>query len=182
MSTPYWEIVLKFIDVIIGAIASWPVAFFIIVLLFRATIIEFLSNLKSFKWCQYELSLQKQTPPATMDKGDTSNNNIPPTEEEYKKNIFFERVFGMIFGTQIEALRVLNTAGNSGVPLDVLNTFYAKYKMLAPASTYSRDQYFKFLANFELISNENDIYKITDMGKEFLEYINKNLRDFIKAF
>ena len=84
-----------------------------------------------------------------------------------------ERVYRMIFGSQITLLKFLNTSGGSTSKV-TLSQYYDVVKTQFPESynNYSFEQYLQFLLTQGLITTEdNEHYVITMGGKEFLKWI-----------
>lgn len=98
--------------------------------------------------------------------------------EEYVKLLskyWFERIFNLIFGTQIELLEYLSKKGNDGDKYVNLMGFYSKFVMRAGSASYQIGDYFGFLKAMRVIEyvgrgSELSV-KITPFGVNFLSYI-----------
>lgn len=92
--------------------------------------------------------------------------------------IDFERVYNLIFGSQIAFLENLLVRGSVGsFPQEVLAYFITVRKVWQPAfNTWTLDQYLNFLLTRHLVElTYQGNYRITYKGKAFLSYIT-NLR------
>lgn len=83
-----------------------------------------------------------------------------------------ERLYRLIFGSQIAILKCLNTRTDS--PEAPIRAIYGEAKGRYPAfyESYSFEEYIQFLVSWELITVTADHkYKITETGREFLGYM-----------
>ncbi|OCJ17757.1 hypothetical protein A6U87_02140 [Rhizobium sp. AC44/96] len=86
----------------------------------------------------------------------------------------FENVFGLIFGSQITALRRLKEAGS--VSLEEAKNFYEseiRPQFQEAFSQLSYEQWSEFLFNYQLIfSVESNRLTLTDRGRDFLAFVD----------
>lgn len=108
-------------------------------------------------------------------------NNPVQTVMEYKRimlNISFERLFNLIYGTQIFLLEFLASRPNESVSLTELGKFYMQYLSMPGSVAYSQQNYMNFLVNFGVIVEaplpNQQSYRITPHGIQFLSYIKLN--------
>lgn len=84
----------------------------------------------------------------------------------------FERIYRIIFGSQIDLLKRLRPIFPSGeFSKDVILFFVFTQRLFPVFTSWSFDQYLTFLFNVGLISFSSDQYLITEKGKAFLAYI-----------
>jgi hypothetical protein len=83
----------------------------------------------------------------------------------------FERIYNLIFGSQIVALRRLNEAGR--VSVEGSRAFFEPYTRQYPQiyNNYSFEQWANFLKNVGLVVQNGNLFEITDLGRDFLIYI-----------
>ena len=86
---------------------------------------------------------------------------------------YFERLYIMIYGSQIRALQSLNVAGVAGIDVLILRPFYDEVTALWPNvyANYSFQQWLEFLITMGLISRTGDNVRLTLEGQEFLKYL-----------
>jgi hypothetical protein len=85
----------------------------------------------------------------------------------------FERIYRLIFGSQIFALRTLNAHPN-GIEIDSARAFYEqKVKAAHPdeLKDFTFDAWIGFLIHQNLVAVKNNIHLITNNGRDFLQYI-----------
>lgn len=86
--------------------------------------------------------------------------------------IDFEKIYKVIFGSQISLLQHLNTKGFSGDTRVYLESFFQTVKNIWPIlKDWNLDQYLGYLITKSLIDTSQGTYKITDRGKSFLSYV-----------
>ena len=96
-------------------------------------------------------------------------------------NSEFSHIYYLIFGTQIQALQLLNNNEKSN-----LFSFYENFKQLTKNEKDIKIDSFDIWVNIltinNLISKDNNVYSITEKGKEFLKFIK--IRDYyiLKSF
>lgn len=86
----------------------------------------------------------------------------------------FERIYRVIFGTQIELLKRLRANSSLGeAKTDSIFFFVLNQKIYPILSSWNFELYINFLLDNDLVSfqNQNDYYFITDKGRAFLVYI-----------
>jgi hypothetical protein len=84
----------------------------------------------------------------------------------------FERIYRVIFGSQILALRTLNSAIRP-VSIEDAQKFFADFKEKYPEAydNYGFDGWFGFLIKESLITIENNLIVITEGGRDFLMFL-----------
>ncbi|MFH1861833.1 MAG: hypothetical protein ABH878_03380 [bacterium] len=87
--------------------------------------------------------------------------------------MIFEKVYYVIFGSQLSVLMELNSAGEKGIKKEFLFTLFEKAQANYPElyTENTVDRWLGFLESFSLISQEDDNIMITIQGREFLTYI-----------
>lgn len=105
-------------------------------------------------------------------------NNPVQTVIEYKRLLFnynSERLFNLIYGTQIALLVFLASRPDEGANLAQLSQFHEAHQAQAQRTEYQLRDYVHFLASFGVIgisgTPEEQNYRITQNGVEFLSYI-----------
>jgi hypothetical protein len=108
-------------------------------------------------------------------------NNPVQTVVEYKRLIFSyncERLFNSIYGTQISLLEFLAARPTEAISLPEIAPFHSAHQALAGKTEYQLRDYVNFLLVFGVISAEgppeNQRYRISQQGVEFLSYIKAN--------
>jgi len=83
----------------------------------------------------------------------------------------FERVNAVIWGSQIAILDHLNS--RNGDTTETLKTFYDSMARIYPDTfaNYSFENYLNFMVGFNLITQQQNRYFITNLGREFLVYL-----------
>ena len=95
----------------------------------------------------------------------------------------FERLYNVIFGSQLNILEHVNTYNSE--TKESLKRFYDSSKQQYPEfyATYTYDEYFKFLLSMETITlNEKGQCQITWLGRDFLKYIVETGKSLNKSF
>jgi len=82
----------------------------------------------------------------------------------------FERIYNIIFGSQIEALKRLNQNVKVSVS-DAQEFFNEYYKKNPDAYPYGFDGWVRFLKEQVFVKEEDGMFEITDIGREFLGYM-----------
>lgn len=83
----------------------------------------------------------------------------------------FEYVNNMIWGSQIRLLRFLNTL-STGATVNMVRPFYEQANLPGEfAERYPIESYLDFLTSNNLVILEGDHYKITQLGRDFLQYL-----------
>lgn len=129
-------------------------------------------------------------PPELMDEPEASRlaieyvtNNPIPTVIEFKR-VFFsyncERLFNLIFGSQIALLEYLSARPDGAAPLGELVRFHNAHiemvKANNPQYQYQLRDYMNFLISFGTLNpiGKDEICRISKHGREFLSYIKSN--------
>ncbi len=96
----------------------------------------------------------------------------------------FERVYGLIFGSQIGALEDLNSAGHEGLPVERIQAFYndavARYPAMYERLTF--EEWIGFLKLSVLIQDSENGYAITLWGHEFLIHLVRSRKPVFRLF
>ena len=183
------NIVLQYLKVLL----SWPVITLILVIsfikLFKDPISDFIHRLIKGEIGSVKL---QAISPADQKKEAEEFPPIQPENElelyvknnpgeaiktiiEISRNFRFEKIFNIIYGTQINLLAHLNTKGESGDKYINLLSYYNYY--IARSRLYSAkiEDYFGFLHSMQLIEffgeGTNFSVRITPEGAHFLSYI-----------
>ena len=94
--------------------------------------------------------------------------------------ILFERIYYLIFGSQIRLLQHLNSAFSA--PKEEFKFYFDNTVELNPAffKDYDYDQYLNFLIGNNLIDEDkNGIIAVSIIGRDFLKYIvEEGLSDY----
>ena len=90
----------------------------------------------------------------------------------------FERIYNLIFGSQIWLLKKLNELVGQGIPEHIVRSHFEDVKELYKdqLGEWSLDQYLKFLLDRSLILCREGNYHITNLGVEFLTWMARNGR------
>lgn len=174
-------------------IASWPcsvlIFFVFFTIFFRKQISDFLARLINAKVGNLKLVAMKPTEQpkkAIQDKLKIKAiNYIKSHPKETIEEFFtlfdkykFERIFNIIYGSQILLLDHLSLKGDVGDKYTNLYMFYDEFikKTIPPRPEIT--EYFGFLESWKLIEasgeNMNKGYIITTFGINFLSYIKTN--------
>jgi len=100
---------------------------------------------------------------------------------EYKRlllNYNFERLFNIIYGTQILLLEYLSSRSGETVALTQLAQFHLMYLSKPKATSYELQDYVNFLVTYGVIAvagvPNQQTYSLTPHGVQFLAYIKTN--------
>ena len=183
------EIILSYIQVLL----NWPFLgaclIFTFILIFKEQIGDFLSRLVSGKIGGFAVEATKPVKQEKVIKEDKIKNpkdraieymkNYP--EEAFKEYVhtynayFFERIFNIIFGSQINLLEHLDNKKDKKEKWINLITFYNNFMMKTVPPRVTFNQYLGFLESCKFIkitSRENEnIVEIIPYGLNFLLYI-----------
>jgi hypothetical protein len=89
-------------------------------------------------------------------------------------NAEFERIYNLIFGSQIMLLEVLNADSDKKLPLKTVGFIYKNIRKSENSlKDWSMRDYLKFLVGenlAEVVDKKN--IRLTEHGREFLEYVN----------
>lgn len=112
---------------------------------------------------------------------DWVRNNPAQTVIEYKQLLFkysSERLFNVIYGTQIALLEFLAAHPVEPITLAQLAQFHREHQSKAARTDYQLQDYVNFLASYTAIAvagpPHQQTYSITQYGVEFLSYIKAN--------
>lgn len=96
----------------------------------------------------------------------------------------FEQIYNPIFGSQILLLRELNEVGDLGISEEHVRAYFdsMRSRFLHPINTWTMEKYLKLLLESELICARDDIYRITYVGIEYLEWMVNNKKPENKMF
>lgn len=107
--------------------------------------------------------------------------NPGQTVVEYRRLLFgynCERLFNSIYGTQISLLEFLASRPTEIFTLPEIALFHTNHQALVGRTEYQLRDYINFLQVFEVMAAvstpNNQRYKITEYGLEFLSYIKSN--------
>jgi len=96
--------------------------------------------------------------------------------------LHFERVNGLIWGSQVRILQDLN-AVPEGVELESMRTFFDSAGIPTDVmETYPFEQYIGFLESSELILRDGTRLRITDLGRAFLTFLVETSRTAERPF
>lgn len=177
-------VVLKIADRYLSLIlSSWPAVILIlaIILLIRhkEAIDFFLRRIN--KVASLELSdgdIQKQPLPK-IEGPEKDENNLDKVKEELEKEKLyrnFERIYSLIYGSQIDILQKLNIAypGNLFIS-EIYNSYSSAVSIYQALKDYGFENYLSFLKSSELVNFNSpkleEKINLTDKGKKFLSYL-----------
>lgn len=183
------NLVLEFVKVII----SWPIAVFVLGLLFIRTFKDPISDFfrRIVRGQAYGVRVEAATPSEQRKEAQESEAFKTPDEvEKYVKEnpkeviaqylrvqngYWFERAYNLIYGTQISLLEYLQTKGADGDKYVNLVPFYTEFLSRSKFQTTQFADYLAFLAEMRFIEYEGqdtDLkVHITPYGINFLSYI-----------
>ena len=183
------EIIFQYFQLFLG----WPVIILILGIIFLKWFKEPISDFfrRLVKGEAYGVRIEASSP-----LGQQKEATQPPqlrTQDEIKEYVkenpervikeyarllreyWFERIFNLIFGTQIELLEYLSKKGSDGDKYVNLTGFYTKFVMRAGSASYQIGDYFGFLKGMRLTEYAGEgselSVKITPFGVDFLFYI-----------
>ena len=180
-----YRITLDFIYKISGPMIAVVVIGFII--LFRKDLANFISkNIAKISGKvagqNFEIDFNKikesQSEPIKMEESKKLKDS--PEVEELKRELEFEKIYSIIFGSQIELLKLIreDSKFNYYKLLEFYDVLKANNSLF---SSWSASQYIYFLVRSGLIALEEvpenhllDLLKITQKGLDFLKYIEDN--------
>lgn len=86
--------------------------------------------------------------------------------------IDFEKIYRLVFGSQIQLLKDMNTQTSDGSSRYLAIFFLYMQQVHKPVfDSWGFDQYLSFLVRTNLITLINSSYQITEKGKAFLAYL-----------
>lgn len=186
---------------------AWPIFLFVIIMIFRKQISEFLQRLKTLKISGTVLETRIPAEQKTIE----IKKSLLKSKEEIKKSVKeknstteslvrkyykllkkykYEKILNSIYGTQLDLLKHLSRRGTVGDKYINLRNFYDGYcrqlQMISSTAPPPMIKYLEFLENSELIKyvGEGDerIVKITPLGNGFLSYIKDQYPAEIKPY
>jgi hypothetical protein len=85
----------------------------------------------------------------------------------------FDRSYSLIWGSQMVALQLINSAGASRLDIETLRSLYEEAAKREPETyrNYSFDQWLGFLVASSLITRDTQKVTIRLEGREFLRYV-----------
>lgn len=183
------NIVLQYVKIFL----SWPIVVFVLVVIFirqfKEPISSFISRLVKSEFGSFKLQTsspeqQKKEAreiPQTQSEDELENyvRNNPrqaiKTIIDISRNFRFERIFNIIYGSQIRLLLSLRLRGDSGDKYINLCSYYDDYINRSRLYSAKTEDYFGFLYSMKLIEYFGEIpnysVKITPEGIDFLSYI-----------
>lgn len=166
---------------------DWPVFAFVFVFLFKKNIAKFIDELEHLKIFGNEAT--RETPPNSqredlnVDKmsekieNTTNDSQSNDCKNELKKTslyLEYERIYNIIFGSQIELLDILKI-NSTGLNMNFLGIYFhsIQKKFEGSLDQWTLFQYLRFMETTGLIqfNNTNNSYSITEKGRGFLNYI-----------
>jgi len=150
--------------------------------------VEEVKNLKEKKEALTVEPVVADTVQITEDEVERLREEKASLENKLKEEVrsrFFERTYNAIFGSQLNILVSLIT--REKMTYTEAAEFYNQVAKNYPAiSTYSVDSYFNFLFSSGLIRREivenTDLVFITELGKEFVNFIKSQNLSFSRVF
>ena len=90
----------------------------------------------------------------------------------------FEKIYAIIFRSQISILNMLNENRGQGMPVNSIDTYIniVKADYSETLGKWTNEQYLKFLYDSFLIMKEGDKIHITNLGIEFLSWVAREGR------
>lgn len=178
------EIIQRYLQIVL----TWQVVFIILAFMFRKSIREFLGRIT--KGEGYGFRLEAGT---AVEQQKEVKKDISQTEDEieayvkdhpkeaiieYKKvlnSYWFERIYNMIYGTQITLLEYLLDKKSNGDVYINLVSYYNEFVKRSRLYNVQMANYLGFLKAMNLIEYQGEgnnlIVKITPYGLDFLSYI-----------
>lgn len=100
-----------------------------------------------------------------------------------QNQFFFERIYAMIYGSQLTILQHLNTRPN-GETRESLIPYYNLAVQQFPETykTYPFEEYMSFLTNFYLVECKDNSFYISHIGKDFLIFITQSGKALFKLY
>lgn len=183
------EIILQYLQVFLG----WPVIILILGIIFFKWFKEPISDFfrRLVKGEAYGVRVEASSPLEQQKEAKQipqlqSQDEIERYIQEHPKEIieeyikllrgyWFERVFNLIFGTQIRLLEYLSKKGSSGEKYINLVGFYDEYVKRSGVAIAQTGDYFRFLEDMKLIEYVGEgselTVRINPFGVDFLSYI-----------
>jgi len=195
--------------VVMETLDSWPVAGVVIAiaffLMFRKPIIRLVDRIKSIgPKGVVTAPLEQQVPvgPAAAELPGVFDNQLLaqieariteliPRSAERERTLtrytatfgiayLFEKIYGMIWGSQLSALQFLNSSAG-GADVDDLRPFYEKSVAQTRIPNETFERWLSFLLA-HLVAQQGTRVEITLKGREFLKYVIDQGHTFLKPF
>lgn len=190
-----WQLILQYIGVL-----RWPIVVLIVLFVLRPHLPALVKKLRKAGWGKTFAEFDPEQPTPDSDEEQTlkivANENVttadsvqagttpaassqqPPTDDDVLANkdvqILFGRIYRDMYGTQLEALKLLNSYPN-GLSEDDLKPLLETHQKAAPRAYPNVLTLMNYLASFGLIERaaNTNLYKIAYAGKLFLEYLTR---------
>jgi len=91
---------------------------------------------------------------------------------ETQLELFFEKIYRLIYNTQLDALDRLN-ARTTVTKEEAKETFESYTKILPVLKSISFKEWSNFLVNMGLVTEQDNKYSISSVGVEFLAYLTR---------
>jgi hypothetical protein len=189
---------------------AWPLAIFLMVRMFKTQIAEKLKYLTDVgpSGAKFRDPIQPDHPPATRGPASQPLNDpvfevVPqfeamisddldkiPHQEHYARLVRalaetqlvarFEFVFGAIFGTQLDALRILAAAP---APMPEAVKWFEEHvrPIFHPTIEMSFDRWSAFLFGQGLVNLNDNFLTLSELGRDFLKFVDMQRPDVRKA-
>jgi hypothetical protein len=94
--------------------------------------------------------------------------------EDFEAKWLLEKAYRSIYGTQVEALLLLN-GYPSGLGEAELNNIFSKHRTLTTSPYEDVVSFMRYLTNYKFVDFDpvNKIFKITDLGRLFIDYLRQ---------
>ncbi|MBZ9859728.1 hypothetical protein [Mesorhizobium sp. CA12] len=197
-----------FIDLLVGL--GWPVAIVLVAFIFRQEIRSKFREIISAGPTGVTFRVQDvETPgklkelqlvpstltPAQRAVEETILNDLKKIEPDHRMEILvkhlvvarlarhFEGVFASIFGSQVEGLKRLRDNGGQ-TSLDQATLYFESVKARYPQfySDIEFQQWFRFLQTTGVAENIGTSVNITELGREFLIFVDQEKAGFSRSF
>jgi len=181
-----WNLILEFIKVLV-----WPA----VIVVFRKNIAGLIDRLTEFKGpggTEVKAKQQEQQLTTSYNPEISKEKITEKVKKEYEEKIKeagkniqetnklliqtqiyldFERIYRLIFGSQIDFLKKIKSNLPEGLSIDDAITHYVLIIRIFPTlKSWTYYQYLEFLFNNNLIYQDHKRYLLTDKGKAFLAY------------
>lgn len=181
-----WELILEYIRVLV-----WPtIVSLSLFIFFRNNFKELINRIKKLEGFGVKVSANEQkiqNPPRSeveeyksialdyktkIDELGSNNEKIKQDLINTQIYLDFERIYRLIFGSQIDFLKQLRKASSKGESINNFIFLFTITQRIYPIlSTWDFPQYTYFLSSNNLILFKENKYFITDKGNGFLAYI-----------
>lgn len=87
----------------------------------------------------------------------------------------FQEIYRIIYGSQISLLGIANENRAKGISIGIVKTHFVTFQqMFKPIfDQWEVDTYMQFLLSSNLVNKEAQVYRITEFGVEFLDWLVK---------